>query len=127
MTSDGADLLERPIVCALATRRPDGALQVNPMWFRYRDGVVRFSHTNRRAKYRNLQQDPTMTVLIVDPDDEQRYVELRGVLEDAAPDPGGAFHLELARHYGDDHGHVPDAEHRVVLTMRVLSESYRSP
>jgi len=115
-----ADLLERPIVCDLATVRPDGSVQLNPMWFMFDGRSLRFSHTTTRAKYRNLMADPRMTVLVVDPADTQRYVELRGHLAEAVPDPGGEFHKVLAVRYGEENPPPPPAaDERVILVMRI--------
>ena len=126
LVEEALDLLQRPIVCSLGTLRHDGSIQINPMWFDYSAPMVRFSHANTRAKFRNLQRDPTMTVLIIDPDDRERYLELTGRLAEVLPDPGGAFHLELARRYGEDHtGRVPEAENRVTLLMLPERAQYR--
>ena len=62
-------LLERPFFGSLGTVRPDGAPQVNPMWFEFIDGTVRFTHTTYRAKWRNLQLNPAMSFMVFDPDD----------------------------------------------------------
>lgn len=92
-------------------------MQVNPMWFRF-DGVnLRFTHTRTRAKYRNLLTNPTMTVLVVDPENTQRYVEVRGRLVDVVADPAGSYYQRLARHYGKDPTPPPDADERVILVM----------
>ena len=126
LVDEARDLLDRPIICCLATLRPGGSIQVNPMWFDFVSPTLRFSHTSRRAKFRNLQQNPAMTVLVVDPDDAQRFLEITGRLAEWAPDPGGSFHLELAQRYGEDHAApVPDAEHRVQLVMIADRARYR--
>ena len=126
LVDEAVDLLHRPIICDLATLRPDGSIQLNPMWFDFVAPTLRFSHTSRRAKFRNLQQNPAMTVLIVDPANEQRYLEITGRLDEWVPDPGGAFHRELAQRYGEDHAvNVPDAEHRVRLVMVAERARYR--
>lgn len=123
-----ANLLERPIVCDLATIRPDGSVQLNPMWFMFDGENLRFSHTSTRAKYRNLLLNPRMTALIVDPDDTQRYVELRGALARAIPDPTGEFHQVLAVRYGEDDPPAPvNAAERVVLVMRIDVVTTREP
>jgi hypothetical protein len=44
-------LLERPLYGHLATMRPDGGLQVNPMGFDWDGQVLRFTHTTKRQKY----------------------------------------------------------------------------
>jgi PPOX class probable F420-dependent enzyme len=114
------DLLERPIFGALGTVRPDNTVQVNPMWFEYDGEHVRFTHTNQRGKYRNLQLNPTMSLCLIDPDDPQRYLEVRGRLVEAVPDPGGDFYVRLGRRYGDpDTEPPPDKANRVVLVMSI--------
>jgi PPOX class probable F420-dependent enzyme len=117
---DYADLVERPLFGALGTVRPDNSVQVNTMWFDMQDGMVAFTHTTYRAKYRNLQQNPSMSLLISDPDNPMRYLELRGRLARVEPDPTGAFYVHLGKRYGDpDQQPPPDAKDRVVLYMSV--------
>ncbi|GAB3616004.1 PPOX class F420-dependent oxidoreductase [Okibacterium endophyticum] len=116
------DLLERPIVGHLGTVRPDGAPQVNPMWFLYDGEDIRFTHTTKRAKYRNLQSNPAMSLCVSDPDDPYRYIEVRGRLNEAIPDPKGEFFQVLGSWYGNpDAPPPPDAADRVILVMSVDS------
>ena len=91
--SDYAHLLELPLYGHLGTIRPDDTVQVNPMWFEYDGTNLRFTHTTKRAKYRNLQHNPAMSLSIIDPDNNFRYLELRGKLVDVEPDPTGAFYV----------------------------------
>src|SRR4051812_13102578 len=113
-------LLERPLFGALGTVRPDGTVQVNPMWFEYDGEHVRFTHTNKRGKFRNLQDNPTMSLLLVDDQNPQSYVELRGKLVEAIADPEGDFYVRLGRRYGNpDTPPPPDKADRVILVMSV--------
>lgn len=114
------DLVQRPIFGSLGTIRPDNTVQVNPMWFDYEDDTLRFTHTTKRAKFRNLQQNPSMSLLLTDPDDAMRYLELRGRLVEVIPDPAGAYYVHLGRRYGDpDQAPPPDKADRVVLVMGI--------
>lgn len=114
------DLVQRPIFGSLGTIRPDNTVQVNPMWFDYEDDTLRFTHTTKRAKFRNLQQNPSMSLLLTDPDDAMRYLELRGRLVEVIPDPAGAYYVHLGRRYGDpDQAPPPDKADRVVLVMSI--------
>lgn len=118
--ADLLDLLEQPTFGHLATVRPDGAPQVEPMWFRFDGEHVRFTHTTTRAKYRNLQQNPAMAMTVSDPGDPYRFIGLRGRLVKIEPDPTGAFYQELAQRYTGDPGKPPpDSADRVVLVMSV--------
>ena len=75
------DLLERPLYGHLATTRPDGAVQVSPMWFDWDGELLRFAHTTKRQKYRNVQSSPRVAMSISDPDNPYRYLEVRGDVE----------------------------------------------
>ena len=113
-------LLERPLFGALGTIRPDDTVQVNPMWFEYDGEHVRFTHTRRRGKFRNLQRNPSMSLLLIDPDDPLSYVEVRGRLVEVVDDPAGDFYVRLGHRYGDpDTQPPPDKADRVVLVMSV--------
>lgn len=115
-------ILTAPVFGHLATVRPDGSVQVNPMWFELDAdaGVIRFTHTTTRAKYRNLQRNPHMTLEALDPENPLRYVEVRGRLAEVIPDPEGAFYVRLGRRYGNAEQQAPaDKADRVILEMRI--------
>ena len=84
------DLLERPLYGHLATARPDGSVQVSPMWFDWDGELLRFAHTTKRQKYRNVQSNPRVAMSISDPDDPYRYLEVRGDIERIEPDAARA-------------------------------------
>ena len=121
--ADLADLLERPLYGSLGTIRVDGAVQVNPMWFEWDGGdAIRFTHTTKRVKYRNLQHNPAMSLLVLDPGDSTRYLEVRGELSEVVPDPTGAFYVRLGQRYGNPDQQPPaDIADRVVLVMKIRS------
>ncbi|MGH9044940.1 MAG: PPOX class F420-dependent oxidoreductase [Acidimicrobiales bacterium] len=117
---DLLDLVERPLFASVGTIRPNSTVQVNPMWFVYDGEMVRLTHNRTRAKYRNLQLNPSMCLLIVDPDNPIRYLEIRGRLVETTPDPEGEFFVKLAGRYGmQDAPPPPDKEDRVVLVMSI--------
>jgi PPOX class probable F420-dependent enzyme len=114
------DLLERPTFAHLATIRPDGKPQVNPMWFVWDGSVIRFTHTDERQKFKNLALNPAVAISICDPDNPYRYLEVRGKVTKVTPDPSGAFHVELARRYGHEMAEPPaDALHRIILEVTI--------
>ena len=118
--ADLVDLLERPLFGILGTVRPDATVQVNPMWFEYDGEHIRFTHTTKRAKFRNLQQNPSMSLAVLDPEDPMRYLEIRGRLVEAVPDPTGAFYVVLGKRYGNAAQQPPaDSADRVILVMSI--------
>jgi PPOX class probable F420-dependent enzyme len=122
------DLLERPLIAHLATRRADGGLQSNPMWFGWDGSRIRLTHTRTRQKFRNLQAEPRVALSIVDPADAQRYLEVRGVVEGIEDDKGGPFYRQLRQRYGvDPDAPMPDADVRVIVLIRPTAVLARSP
>jgi PPOX class probable F420-dependent enzyme len=113
-------LLEAPNYAFLGTIRPDDTVQVNPMWFDYDGETLRFTHTTYRAKYRNLQHNPSMSLAIVDEENAFKYVEVRGKLTEVIPDPTGEFYVHLGKRYGNPDQQPPtDSADRVILVMSI--------
>lgn len=113
-------LLEEPNYGFLGTIRPDDTVQVNPMWFLYDGEHIRFTHTTKRAKYRNLMHNPAMSLAVTDPSNPFTYLEVRGTLVEVIPDPEGAFYVTLGRRYGNAAQQPPkDSPDRVILVMSV--------
>ena len=114
------DLLESKALAHVATIGPDGAPQNNPVWFGTQGDRIVFSQTTQRQKYRNLQRDPRIALSIVDPTNDYRYLEIRGVVERIDPDPDNAFINAMAKKYLDQDVypfHQPGDE-RVVVVVR---------
>jgi PPOX class probable F420-dependent enzyme len=124
--SDYRRLLEEPIFGSLGTIRPDDTVQVNPMWFEYDGEHVRFTHTTKRAKFRNLQSNPSMSLCIMDPSDPVHYLEVRGSLVEVIPDPDGAFYVRLGQRYGNPDEQPPaDKADRVILVMSIERSTHQ--
>jgi PPOX class probable F420-dependent enzyme len=118
------DLLERPLYAHLATIRPDGKPQVNPMWFAWDGEYVRFTNTTVRQKYKNVTAHPEVALSINDPEQPYRYLEVRGTVERIDDDSDGAFFAELAGRYGMKLDGPPgDVQHRVVYVVKPTSVS----
>ncbi|MFG6501828.1 PPOX class F420-dependent oxidoreductase [Microbacterium sp. P05] len=117
---DLRDLLENPNYGALGTVRPDGSVQVNPMWFELDGDRLLFTHTTTRQKFRNLEANPSMSLMVFDPADPYRYIEVRGRLVAATPDTAGDFYVRLGKRYGNpEQQPPPDIANRVVLAMSI--------
>lgn len=118
------NLLVRPLIGHLATVRLDGAASVTPMWFAWDGELLRFTHTTRRAKLRNIEREPRLALSVVDPDRPYRYLQARARVESVTPDPTGAFYVELAIRYGmTNAAPPPDAADRVVIAARPFAYS----
>ncbi|WP_206448029.1 PPOX class F420-dependent oxidoreductase [Agrococcus sp. KRD186] len=119
-------LIDQPLFAHLATVRPDGTPQVNPMWFGFDGEHMLFTHTSTRQKFTNLQANPAMSLSMTDPEKPYLYVEVRGHLAEVVPDPTGAFYVEMGKRYGNAaQTPPPDAAERVILKMAVGKVSGR--
>jgi hypothetical protein len=78
------DLLTGSVWAALATVASDGSPRVGPVGCDF-DGTHVLVHlTPGSAESRNLAVRPLATVLVIDPDDSTRWIEVRGEAEGAA-------------------------------------------
>ncbi|MGC4107660.1 MAG: PPOX class F420-dependent oxidoreductase [Thermomicrobiales bacterium] len=111
------DLFDRPILIALATVQPDGQPQVTPVWGDYADGKVRVNTAAGRQKYRNLKERPQVTVLVVDPDNGQRYIEVRGKVVEVIEDEPTLINKLSNDYIGTDYPWFQEGEVRVTFLI----------
>jgi PPOX class probable F420-dependent enzyme len=92
------DLLTRPIHGVLTTMMSDGQPQSSLVWCDEDGECARLNTTRERQKGRNMQANPKVSLLIVDPQDTSRYIEIRGEAE--LMEAGACDHLDqLTRAY----------------------------
>ena len=113
------DLLESNALADVATIGPDGAPQVNPVWFGWDGTRLSFSQTKARQKYRNLNKDNRVALSIVDPVNPYRYIEIRGKVVEFIEDPDKAFIDSMAKKYlgQDAYPWGTPEEQRVVVVV----------
>ncbi len=75
------DLLERPICGVLATMLPSGFPQASVVWCGLDGTDVLVSTTAERTKTTNVAARPMVAILVADPDDGNRWIQIRGVAE----------------------------------------------
>ena len=92
------DLLTRPVHGVLTTLMPDGQPQSSLVWCDYDGECARVNTTRQRQKGKNMLANPKVSLLIVDPDDTARYLEIRGEAE--LIESGAVGHLDqITRQY----------------------------
>ena len=75
------DLLNKPIHAVFTTMMPNGQPQSTLVWCDYDGEYVRVNTARERQKSKNLQANPKTTLLIIDPSDTTRFLEVRGEAE----------------------------------------------
>jgi PPOX class probable F420-dependent enzyme len=75
------DLLTRPVHAVLTTMGPDGQPQSSLVWVDVQGGVAVVNTTLERQKGRNMVANPSVSLLVVDPGNTSRYIQIRGDAE----------------------------------------------
>jgi PPOX class probable F420-dependent enzyme len=94
-------LTQKKAIAHIATLQPDGSPQVTPVWFDYVNGVVRVNTARGRIKARNMSEGSRVALSIVDPDNDYRYIQLRGTVTKETTDGAEAHIDSLAKKYLD--------------------------
>ena len=115
------DLLDLK-VASLATLRADGFPQLTEVWFLHDEGELRLSLNDSRLKTRNLIARPQCSLLLLDLDNADRYLEVRALAR-IEPDDGYAFAERLAAKYGDVDLRTLDrpGERRLAITLEPVN------
>jgi len=74
------ELFREPVHGVLTTMMPDGTPQSSIVWVDYDGEYVLINTTLERQKGRNMQANPKVTILVIDPKDSSRWVEVRGLV-----------------------------------------------
>jgi PPOX class probable F420-dependent enzyme len=112
------DLLDQPILYALATVMPDGQPQVTPVWGGVRDGVVFVNTATGRQKDRNLTERPMATVMVFDPSNPQRWVEVRGTVTSTTEGADADIDALAKKYLGvDSYPYRQASEQRITYTI----------
>lgn len=100
--SEFHDLFSKPILFALATVMPDGQPQVTPVWGDRVGDTLRINTAEGRQKDRNLKERPQATVMLVDPENPQRWIEVRGTVSVASGDADADIDALAKKYLGVD-------------------------
>lgn len=122
-----ADLLEWETrsFAHVATVGPGGEPHSSPVWFDWDGESIKFSLTTGRQKYRNLEKDRRISLSIIDPENDYRYVEVRGELVEVEPDSNIDFISRMAKKYIDEDRYPwhREGDERVVMVVRPVKVS----
>ena len=104
LSSKLEDFAKEVYPAVLGTTRKDGSVQVNPVWFEYKEGSFWVNGATSRGWFKNLQRDPRVTLLLLDPKDMFRWAQVEGRMVKSADDPGGDHINHLSHRYlGNDY------------------------
>jgi PPOX class probable F420-dependent enzyme len=105
----------------VATVEADGRPQLSVVWAKRDGDTLLFSTLRDRRKGQNLSRDPSITVLVTNPETPYEYVEIRGRAE-LVDDPGGSLIKELGLRYnGEEFREAEEKSARRVI-VRVAAD-----
>ena len=117
------DLLspEKKAFASLALTLADGSPQVTPIWFGW-DGTHIILNTARgRVKDKVMRRGGKVALLIVDPNDSYRYLQIRGRVMDETEEGAYDVICDLRLKYRGDRNY-PKNPGEVRVTYKVLPE-----
>lgn len=99
------DLIDGPYWAALTTVMPDGQPQITPVWCNRDDDCVLINTMQGFRKERNMRANPKVTLLVYDPQQPLRCIEIRGTVIEMTGE-GALEHLDALTQL---YLHKPDA------------------
>jgi len=125
---DHLDLLDRALPAVLTTEMPDGRLQSTVVWYQYEGGHLLINTMREFQKARNLRSRPRATLLVLEPGDTARWLEVRADVVVDVRDP--AAHLDGLAHWYTGRqpyfgavvpAELADVEHPVVFRLEPVA------
>jgi PPOX class probable F420-dependent enzyme len=90
------DLFSRPLLCAFTTVNPDGQPHSVPVWCDFDGEHVRVNMPAATKKARNLQLNPKLSLLVIDPGIGRHWIEIQGRVGELRDEAHGAReHINL--------------------------------
>jgi PPOX class probable F420-dependent enzyme len=92
-------LTDKKAFAHLATLMSDGAPQVTPVWFFYKDGKFIVNTARGRVKDKNMSKNALVALSIIDPENPYAHVAVRGTVT-AVTEQGADANIDaLAKKY----------------------------
>lgn len=93
------DLIDGPYTVALSTLMPDGQPQTTPVWCNRKGNDIFINVMKGFQKEKNMRRNPKVSLLIYDPKDPLRNIEIRGCVVEMVEEGALEHNDELARIY----------------------------
>ena len=104
----------------LATLMQDGTPQVTPVWFDV-DGEDVLVNTNEgRVKDKNMKERPRVAMVIQDPDEQQRYLGIRGEVVGYTREGADEHINKLSLKYKNKSWTYREGQRRIIYRIKPL-------
>ncbi len=112
------ELLTSKALAHFATVMPDGSPHVAPVWIDYEDGFVLVNTAEGRAKWRNVQRDPRVSLSVVNVDDPYDTTTILGRVVEMTREGADAHIDKLSARYSGKTPYGKYEPKRVLLKIR---------
>lgn len=118
--SEYLDLLqdETKAYLFLATSMSDGSPQVTPVWFDSDDDHILVNTNEGRTKDRNMKARSRVAMVIQDPNDPYRYVQIRGQVAAITTDGADDHINKLSIKYDDKPWKYRAGQKRIIFKIK---------
>ncbi|MBT3188533.1 MAG: PPOX class F420-dependent oxidoreductase [Anaerolineae bacterium] len=103
----------------LATIMADGTPQVTPVWFSAEENYILINTAAGRIKDHNMQARPHVAMVIQDPNDPYRYMQIRGKIAERTTEGAVAHIHALSQKYMGKDWNIPAGEERVIFKISI--------
>jgi PPOX class probable F420-dependent enzyme len=118
LTRAQREFLENPYIGVVTTIRPDGSPHSTPVWVDVDEEGVSFNTARPRAKPRHLDADSRVSLVVVDPNDELRWLAVTGTT--TMTDEGANDQIDrLARKYRGHDRYMSHREGETRVSVRI--------
>lgn len=91
--------LDEVMPAVVGTKRQDGSVQMNPIWYEYRDGYFWLNSWRTSDWMRHIERDGDVTLFMIDPNDVGRWAQVQGKLVEMSDEHGAEHADALSKRY----------------------------
>src|SRR5687768_13362354 len=122
LTEEARAILDEPNLGSFVTLMKNGAPQVTPLWVDHDGTNVLVNTAEGRQKALNLRRNPPLALPVIDRNNGQRYMQVRGRVIEIIEGEEAYQHInQLGKKYsGDPTREYPrrEGEHRIKIVIR---------
>jgi len=104
----------------LATTMPDGSPQITPIWFNTDDNHILINTNEGRTKDRNMKARPKIALVIQDPKNPYRYLQIRGEIAEHTTQGADEHINQLALKYDNEPWKYREGQKRIIYKIKPI-------
>lgn len=123
------ELAQAANFAALTVHLESGAMMTHVMWVDADDDHILLNTEIHRVKFRMVERDPRVTVIVWVKDDPYRFAEVRGRVVDKVIGPAAEAHIEALAHLYTGAHHetrIRNADHLERVILKIAPEVQRT-